>query len=84
MVEIMQTVQALIKLRPLHDWRSLEKTIIFPEIVCRILVRIAFSLGRGRNLEGAHNVFKKKKKFYVERSIKLLSPSEEEISFCLY
>ena len=41
-------------------WRSLEKTIIFPEIVCRILVRIAFSLGRGRNLEGAHNIFKKK------------------------
>ena len=35
--------------------------------------------GGGRNLEGAHNVLKKK--YYVERSIKLLSPSE--ISFCL-
>ena len=40
-----------------------------------------FHWGRGRNLEGAHNVLKKKK-YYVELSIQLLSPNE--ISFCLY
>lgn len=78
----MQTVGAFIKLRPLHDWRSLEKTIIFPEIVRRILVRVAFSLGRGEESRRGPQCIKKK--YYVERSIKLLSPNEEEISFCLY
>lgn len=78
--EIMQTVQALIKLRLLHDWRSLERAIMFPEIVCRILVHVAFSLGRGKESRRGPQCIKKKK-YYVERSIKLLSPSE--ISFCL-
>ena len=80
--EIMQTVQAPIKLWLLHDWRSLERAIMFPEIVCRILVNVAFSLGRGKESRRGPQCIKKKKKKHVERSIRLLSPSE--ISFCLY